>query len=113
MDLTNLLWPVVISVVILIIILMAIINNKKNKDKNNLPFEINILFDLLGGKDNIIEYQSSLSKISFKLKDNSLVKIDQIKELGASGIVETSDGFSFIFGSISKLIAQELAKKLK
>lgn len=113
MDQPYYIYALVAAVIILIIALVIVNNKKKNHAKTILPFEINELIKVLGGKDNIIEYQNSLSKITLKLKDNSLVDLDAIKQLGASGIVETSDGFTFIFGSISEMIAAEMTSKLK
>lgn len=100
--------------VILVVLLLVFLKNRLNKASyNSLSFPIDDLIIYLGGKDNIIKYQTSLSKITFKVKDNSLVNVEKIKELGASGIVETSDGFSFIFGNISSTIGVYLDNVMK
>jgi PTS system D-glucosamine-specific IIC component len=77
-----------------------------------LPFKVEELFDYLGGIENIESIDSSMSKVTFKLKSNEIVAVDKIKDLGVSGIVETKGGFTFIFGSISPEIARVVKEKM-
>ena len=73
----------IIIVVILIIILLAIL--KATKKDANLDF--NKLVELLGGKDNIIETETNLSRFKVTLKDVSKANKEGIQKLGAKGIV--------------------------
>ena len=86
----------------------------KNKDLKSGEFKSNIdvkaLLEALGGKDNIGEITFSPSKFTVTLKDHSLVQVDTIKALGASGIVQGRENLSMIFGRASALIAEDIKK---
>ena len=88
----------IIIVVILIIILLAIL--KATKKDANLDF--NKLVELLGGKDNIIETETHLSRFKVTLKDVSKANKEGIQKLGAKGIVEIDNQLKIILGPESK-----------
>lgn len=88
----------IIIVVILIIILLAIL--KATKKDANLDF--NKLVELLGGKDNIIETETNLSRFKVTLKDVSKANKEGIQKLGAKGIVEIDNQLKIILGPESK-----------
>lgn len=88
----------IIIVVILIIILLAIL--KATKKDANLDF--NKLVELLGGKDNIIETETNLSRFKVTLKDVSKANKEGIQKLGANGIVEIDNQLKIILGPESK-----------
>ena len=88
----------IIIVVILIIILLAIL--KATKKDANLDF--NKLVELLGGKDNIIETETNLSRFKVTLKDVTKANKEGIQKLGAKGIVEIDNQLKIILGPESK-----------
>ena len=88
----------IIIVVILIIILLSIL--KATKKDANLDF--NKLVELLGGKDNIIETETNLSRFKVTLKDVSKANKEGIQKLGAKGIVEIDNQLKIILGPESK-----------
>ena len=88
----------IIIVVILLIILLAIL--KATKKDANLDF--NKLVELLGGKDNIIETETNLSRFKVTLKDVSKANKEGIQKLGAKGIVEIDNQLKIILGPESK-----------
>lgn len=88
----------IIIVVILIIILLAIL--KATKKDANLDF--NKLVELLGGKDNIIETETNLSRFKVTLEDVSKANKEGIQKLGAKGIVEIDNQLKIILGPESK-----------
>ncbi len=88
----------IIIVIILIIILFAIL--KATKKDANLDF--NKLVELLGGKDNIIETETNLSRFKVTLKDVSKANKEGIQKLGAKGIVEIDNQLKIILGPESK-----------
>ncbi|WP_423364449.1 hypothetical protein [Mycoplasma sp. P36-A1] len=111
------LYIIIGIIVIIAVIAFLIFRNSVNKEKDfdeilPLPFEINTLEQYLGGLANINSVEGSISKVAFKLKDTKIIQLEEIKKLGASGIVETKAGFTFIFGSISKTIAILIQKDL-
>ena len=88
----------IIIVVILIIILLAIL--KATKKDANLDF--NKLVELLGGKDNIIDTETNLSRFKVTLKDVTKANKEGIQKLGAKGIVEIDNQLKIILGPESK-----------
>ena len=95
----------IIIVVILIIILLAIL--KATKKDANLDF--NKLVELLGGKDNIIETETNLSRFKVTLKDVTKANKEGIQKLGAKGIVEIDNQLKIILGPESKQLKKFLA----
>lgn len=87
-----------IIVAILIVILLAIL--KATKKDANLDF--NKLVELLGGKDNIIETETNLSRFKVTLKDVTKANKEGIQKLGAKGIVEIDNQLKIILGPDSK-----------
>ena len=84
--------------IVLLIVLLAIL--KANKKDANLDF--NKLVDALGGKDNIIDCELSLSRFKVTLKDVSKANKEGIQKLGAKGIVEIDNQLKIIFDKDSK-----------
>ena len=87
-----------IIIVVFLIILLAILKSMK-KDAH---LELNKLVEYLGGKDNIIKTETSLSRFKVTLKDVTLVNKEAIQKLGAKGIVEIDNQLKIILGSESK-----------
>jgi len=87
-----------IIIVVFLIILLAILKSMK-KDAH---LELNKLVEYLGGKDNILKTETSLSRFKVTLKDVSIVNKEAIQKLGAKGIVEIDNQLKIILGSESK-----------
>ena len=87
-----------IIIVIFIIILLAILKSMR-KDAH---IELNKLVEYLGGKDNIISTEISLSRFKVTLKDVSIVNKEAIQKLGAKGIVEIDNQLKIIFDKNAK-----------
>ena len=91
-------WQYVIIFVILVLISIIVIKiNKKD-----FRVEINKLITYLGGKENIIDVETNLSRLKVVVKDTSIVNKDGIQKLGAKGIVEIENQLKIIFGPNSK-----------
>ena len=90
----------IIIIVILLLIALSIVKIRKKDYK----IEVNKLVDYLGGKGNIISYDSNKSRFTVELKDINLVNKDAIQKLGAQGIVEIDNQLKIILGdSANKL----------
>ena len=90
----------IIIIVILLLIALSIVKIRKKDYK----IEVNKLVDYLGGKSNIISYDSNKSRFTVELKDINLVNKDDIQKLGAQGIVEIDNQLKIILGdSANKL----------
>ena len=115
MDFTNpyLIGAIVVIILLVLYIVMRVISkNSKPTVTSNLDFAIEDLLVNIGNVENIESVNSSMSKVTLKLKDTDLVIVEEVKKLGASGIVETKDGFTFIFGSVSPEIEKAIKEKL-
>ncbi len=83
---------IIIAVVLLIVVLVAIKVTGKNFDE-----DMNKLLKYLGGKDNIIDCEVSMSRFKVTLKDVSLANKEGIQKLGAKGIVEIDNQLKIVF----------------
>ena len=90
----------VCSIVFFIIRLVRI----QKKAKASSQLDGNEYLEALGGKDNIISINRNLSRITFKVKDVDSVNTDQLKSLGASGILLVGDEIKCSFNELSENI---------
>ncbi|HOO67950.1 MAG TPA: PTS transporter subunit EIIB [Bacilli bacterium] len=104
----------VISIVLIIIAFVVIKSGKKD-----FKIEANKLVEFLGGKQNIVSLEASMSRFKAVLKDPSLVNKEGIQKLGARGIVEIDNQLKIVFDSnanklkkcIEELMRQNVLKK--
>lgn len=93
-------WQYIIIFAVLAIVCLVLVKiNKKN-----FKVELNKLVDYLGGKDNIINVESNLSRLKVTLKDVSLADKDAIQKLGAKGIVEIDNQLKIIFDADARTL---------
>lgn len=88
---------IIIGIVLIIILLVAIKVTRKDFDE-----EMNKLLEYLGGKDNIIDCELSMSRFKVTLKDVEKANKDGIQKLGAKGIVEIDNQLKIILDKDSK-----------
>ena len=88
----------IIIIAILIVIALAI--TKLNK--KDFKLEINKLVELLGGKDNIVDTEVSMSRFKVTLKNINLANKEGILKLGAKGVVEIEDQLKITYGKNAK-----------
>ena len=94
----------ILIIVICLVIAIAITRSKK-KDFN---LEANKLIMLLGGKDNVIDYEFNKSRFIVNLKDVSKANKEGIQRMGAQGIVEIDNQLKIILGSDAKQIKKQI-----
>lgn len=82
----------IIAFVLLIVALVAIKVSSKSFNE-----DMNKLVKYLGGKDNIIDCEVSISRFKVTLKDVSLANKEGIQKLGAQGIVEIDNQLKIVF----------------
>lgn len=99
MTLTHIIQYVIIAIVLIIISLVIVKLNRKD-----FNLEINKLVQFLGGKDNILDTEVSISRFKVTLKDVSKVDKEGIQKLGAKGIVEIDNQLKIIFGPESRAL---------
>lgn len=83
-----------IIILVLVIIAFAIVKSKSK----NFRIEANKLVEYLGGRDNIISYNFTKSRLTVELKNVECVNKDMIQKLGAQGIVEVDNQLKIILG---------------
>ena len=87
-----------IILLVLVIILLAVLKaNKKDAE-----LDLNKLVECLGGKENILQTDTKLSRLIVTLKDVSKANKEGIQKLGAKGIVEINNQLKIILGPESK-----------
>ena len=92
------LFQYVVIFIIIMIILLAVLK----AGKKDAHLELNKLVDYLGGKNNIINTETNMSRFIVTLKDVSIVNKEGIQKLGAKGIVEIDNQLKIILGENSK-----------
>ena len=97
-------WEYLLIIVVCLIIAIAIVRSKKKDFK----LEANKLIMLLGGKDNVINYEFNKSRFVVDLKDVSKANKDAIMKMGAQGIVEIDNQLKIILGSEAKQIKKQI-----
>ncbi len=85
-----------VIIIVILIVISLIIVKLTNK---GFDIEINKLVSYLGGKENIINAESNMSRLKVTLRDVTKVDKDGIQKLGAKGIVEIDNQLKIIFGS--------------
>lgn len=104
----NMYWQYLIIIGVLIIIAAIVVKiNKKD-----FAIKINKLIQCLGGKENILDVETNMSRLKVLVKDTSIVDKDGIQKLGAKGIVEIDNQLKIIFGPNSKQLKKYI-KDLK
>ena len=89
-----------IIIFVCLVVAIAIARSKKKDFK----LEANKLIMLLGGKDNVINYEVNKSRFIVELKDVTKANKEGIQKMGAQGIVEIDNQLKIILGSDAKQI---------
>ena len=89
-----------IVIFVCLVIAIAITRSKKKDFK----LEANKLIMLLGGKDNVLNYEVNKSRFIVELKDVTKANKEGIQKMGAQGIVEIDNQLKIILGSDAKQI---------
>ena len=96
----EIIWQYIIIIAVLLVVAIAIVKSKQADFK----LEANKLVEYLGGKDNIIKYETNKSRFIVELKDTDKVNKDGIQKIGAQGIVELDNKLKIILGDDAKKI---------
>ena len=97
-------WEYILIIEICLVIAIAITRSKKKDFK----LEANKLIMLLGGKDNVIDYEFNKSRFIVNLKDVSKANKEGIQRMGAQGIVEIDNQLKIILGDGAKQIKKHI-----
>ena len=106
---------IAVAVIVLLIAVYCFLRfgHIKRKPKLKSGLDLDKLVAGLGGRDNISHLEADGSKVVFQLADARQIRAEEIKALGASGIVSSKDKVSITFGKVSEPLAVELTDYLK
>lgn len=96
----NLRIEYIIIILLCLVIAIAIVRSKRKDFK----LEANKLIMLLGGKENVINYEFNKSRFIVNLKDVTKANKEGIQRMGAQGIVEIDNQLKIILGKDAKQI---------
>ena len=107
---------VLIAIIVIVgvwFIFAKVLKNKKPKEVTlkDIPIDLEALNHALGGIDNIKESQSQGSKVRFFVENDDLVKVNVLKELGASGVIQATGKVTVILGKFSDEISRIVNEK--
>ena len=91
-----------IQYIIIAAVLLLIAWAIAKANRKDVKLELNKLVEYLGGKDNIVRHEVSMSRFKVEVKDTSKVNKEAIQKLGARGIVEIDNQFKIILGPEAK-----------
>ena len=100
---------VLIAIILIVgvwFIFAKVLKNKKPKEVTlkDIPIDLEALIHALGGIDNIKESQS-------QVENDDLVKVNVLKELGASGVIQATGKVTVILGKFSDEISRIVNEK--
>lgn len=84
--------------------------NEKKSGKTSIQTTALAIQEALGGRDNIIDIDACFTRLRVELKDVSQIDEDELKALGAAGVVKVKNNIQAIFGGRSDLYKNELLK---
>ena len=89
-----------IIIIILVLVAVAIIRSQHQDFK----MEANKLVSFLGGKENILSYETNKSRFIVTLKNMDRINKEGIQKIGAQGIVEIDNQLKIILGENAEKI---------
>ena len=105
---------IVLAALIFLVVYLVSKSSKTRSLKEASNYYVNIV-KAVGGEDNIVEVTVNSSRLSLVLKDNSLLKneeLDTLKNDGI-GIVKSSKKVTLVVGEMASLYEKEINKILK
>lgn len=104
---------IVIALAVLAAIWFIVVKYLKNRKPQeakikDIPVDIDKMIVALGGKDNIKESVARGSKITFFVEKDDLIDVACLKELKASGIIQSTGKITVIMGKYSEEISKAI-----
>ena len=72
-----------------------------------------LVLEALGGKENIENIDACITRLRVEVKDAKVVDKNQLKKLGAAGVLEVSGGVQAIFGGKSDTLKNYIKELMK
>lgn len=80
-------------------------NGKKNTDEANLPYYV---LQALGGQENIAHLDACITRLRVQVDDMNNVDEEELKQLGAAGVLEEGNHIQAIFGPKSDTLKSQI-----
>lgn len=94
---------------------MSKVENQELDISYDIPFDIERFLEEAGGKENIIKTEATISSLNIfynkKIKELS-INYDFINSLKPKGIMKYENKISILFGDFSKILSNEINKRL-
>ncbi|MDY3360794.1 MAG: glucose PTS transporter subunit EIIB, partial [Clostridium celatum] len=71
----------------------------KTAGKGEIAEKAPLVLAALGGESNIVSVDACITRLRVEVKDKAQVNKDELKNLGAAGVVEVGNGIQAIFGA--------------
>ncbi|GAA0818194.1 PTS transporter subunit EIIC [Clostridium tertium] len=82
--------------------------NKKAGKNSEIVEKAPAVLAALGGEENIVSVDACITRLRVEVKDKANVNKDQLKSLGAAGVVEVGNGIQAIFGAKADAYKNEI-----
>ncbi|MGE7057550.1 glucose PTS transporter subunit IIA, partial [Paenibacillus glucanolyticus] len=80
----------------------------------DIPYQAPLILEALGGKDNIVQVQSCMTRLRLTVYNDRQIDSDALKLLGSAGIIKLGGGnVQVVFGTYSELIREEINKLMQ
>ena len=88
------------------------VKSDKGSSKNEIQEKAPAVLAALGGESNIVSVDACITRLRVEVKDKANVNKDELKSLGASGVVEVGNGIQAIFGAKADAYKNEIKEIL-
>lgn len=80
----------------------------------SIPYQAPLILDALGGKSNIVQVESCITRLRLTVKNDRLIDSNALKSLGSAGLIKLGGGnVQVVFGTYSELIREEVNKLMQ
>ncbi|AOZ91566.1 glucose PTS transporter subunit IIA [Paenibacillus crassostreae] len=80
----------------------------------NIPYQAPLILEALGGKENIVQVESCITRLRITVKNDRLIDSNSLKLLGSAGLIKLGGGnVQIVFGTYSELIREEVNKLMQ
>ncbi|MBP7249473.1 MAG: PTS transporter subunit EIIC [Selenomonas sp.] len=87
------------------------------EDEERVPIEesgyIHVLVEHLGGAENLLEISSCITRLRLKVRDSGVIDEEELKKLGAKGVIAKGQAVQVIIGTEAEHVADEMRQYVK
>lgn len=83
-------------------------NTSKSSAKGEIAEKAPAVLAALGGEENIVSVDACITRLRVEVKDKSKVNKNELKALGAAGVMEVGNGIQAIFGAKADAYKNEI-----